>query len=53
MFIDDSDDSDRSANPLSQIADNVIIDWCENNPSVRYPVAAASIVAYRQGENEN
>jgi hypothetical protein len=48
-----TEDSDRSANPLSQIADNVIIDWCENNPSARYPVAAASIVAYRQGENEN
>ena len=50
MFIDDSD---CIVNHLSQIADNVIIDWCENNPSARYPVAAASIVAYRQGESEN
>ena len=50
MFLDDSD---CIVNHLSQIADNVIIDWCENNPSARYPVAAASIVAYRQGENEN
>lgn len=47
------DASDCIVNPLSQIADNVIIDWCENNPSARYPVAAASIVAYRQGENKN
>ncbi len=53
MFIDDLDYSYHNTNPLSQIADNVIIDWCENNPSVRYPVAAASIVAYRQGGNEN
>jgi hypothetical protein len=47
------DDLDHGTNPLSQIADNIIIDWCEQNPSARYPVVATSIVAYRKGENEN
>jgi hypothetical protein len=48
-----TDDLDHGVNPLSQIADNIIIDWCEKNPAARYPVVAASIVAYRKGENEN
>jgi hypothetical protein len=48
-----TDDLDHGVNPLSNIADNIIIDWCEKNPAARYPVVAASIVAYRIGENEN
>jgi len=48
-----TDDIDHGVNPLSRIADNIIIDWCEINPSDRYPVVATSIVAYRQGENND
>jgi hypothetical protein len=48
-----TDDIDLGVNPLSRIADNIIIDWCEINPSDRYPVVAASIVAYREGENKD
>jgi hypothetical protein len=48
-----TDDLELSVNPLSQIDDNIIIAWCAINPSARYPVVAASIIAYRQDKNEN
>lgn len=51
VFIDDLDR--RRSNPLSQISDTVIIEWCEIDPSNRYPIMAASIVAYRHSEHDN
>jgi len=47
------DNIDREPNPLSHIDDDIIFDWCEKNPSVRYPIMAASIGAYRHGECDN
>jgi hypothetical protein len=38
---------------LSHIQDNIIIDWCEINPSARYPKIAACIVAYQPNEQKN
>jgi hypothetical protein len=43
----------HKSNPLSKIADGVIIDWCEINPSVRYPITAASITAYQPCEQDD
>ncbi len=34
------------SNPLSKISDDVIIDWCEANPHVRYPIVASWITPY-------
>jgi hypothetical protein len=50
LFIDGLDDK---STPLAQISDDVIIAWCEVNPSKRYPIVAVSVVAYRHGENDN
>ncbi|MEI6827380.1 MAG: hypothetical protein WCK54_17435 [Desulfuromonadales bacterium] len=47
------DDFDREPSPLSQIDDGIILDWCEMNPPVRYPIIAASICAYRHNECVN
>jgi hypothetical protein len=47
------DNIDREPNPLSHIDDGIILDWCEKNPSVRYPIIAASIGAYRHSESDN
>lgn len=38
---------------LSHIEDKVIIDWCEINPSERYPKVAAFMVAYQHNEHKN
>lgn len=38
---------------LSHIEDKVIIDWCEINPSVRYPKVAVFMVAYQHNEYKN
>ncbi|MFA6163060.1 MAG: hypothetical protein WC685_06500 [Methylobacter sp.] len=38
---------------LSHIEDEVILDWCEVNPSVRYPKVAAFMVAYQHNEHKN
>lgn len=48
-----ADDFELSTNPLPQIADEVIIDWCGSNPSTRYPAAATAITAFRQINKEN
>ena len=47
-----ADEFGCTANPLSNIADNIIINWCESNPMVRYSVAASCISAYQNGENK-
>jgi hypothetical protein len=47
------DSSDHEPNPLSQIEDCIIVEWCERNPSIRYPIMAASIDAYRHSSKEN
>lgn len=38
---------------MSNIQDNIIIDWCEVNPSIRYPKIAACMVAYQHNELKN
>ena len=46
-----SNGDNRRSNPLSKISDDVIIDWCESNPHVRYPIVASCITPYRNGTN--
>lgn len=38
---------------LSQIAGQVILDWCNVNPAIRYPKIAACMVAYQHNEQKN
>lgn len=45
VFIDDLDHP--RYDPLSQISDTVLIEWCEIDPIYRYPIMAAAIVTYR------
>lgn len=39
--------------PLSVIDDDTIINWCEYNPEVRYPIVASTIRPYQKNENKN
>lgn len=41
------------ANPLSKISDDLIIEWCSINPTIRYPVIATEIVPFQFSEPEN
>jgi len=34
-------DMDEEPNPLSKIEDNIILDWCKDNPTLRYPKVAS------------
>ncbi|MCB8818765.1 hypothetical protein [Desulfosporosinus shakirovi] len=42
-----------SPNPLTQIDDELIINWCEINPTTRYPKVASTIVPYVKSEDED
>jgi len=42
-----SEDIHSSPSPMSAIKDEVIITWCNINPTVRYPEIASVIVPYR------
>ncbi len=46
-------DLERRANPLSEINDDLIIDWCEIDPSVRYPMIAPLIVSHNVDRKSN
>lgn len=35
------------ANPMSYIDENLVINWCEDNPKARYPIVASAIQPYR------
>ncbi len=39
-------------NPLEAVADDVIIGWCEGDPEVRYPLAAAVAVVFNRPEGQ-
>jgi hypothetical protein len=39
--------------PFSNINDELVLRWCECNPSVRYPLIATAIDAYQKSENES
>lgn len=37
------DDLERESNPVNQISENVLIDWCEINPEIRYLQLVSSL----------
>ena len=41
-----SDDFERRENPMSQIADEEVIAWCEEDPASRYVIAASAVQAF-------
>ncbi len=43
-----AEDFERNNNPISQIADNDLIAWCDNDPEVRYPIIASAIQAFSE-----
>ena len=48
-----SEDNGKQTKPLSKINDNLIIEWCEKNPLVRYPLIAVAIEPYKNSTNED
>lgn len=42
-------DMEAGNNPLSKIEDNIILDWCNGNPYLRYQRVASIIQPYRTG----
>lgn len=40
------DDIDREDNPVNQIPERVLLNWCEADPETRYPQVVSSIQAY-------
>jgi len=40
-------------NPLNYIDDDIIINWCEDNPKLRYPKLAYAIRPYQQNESKD
>ncbi len=47
------EDLGYSTNPLSNINDNVILEWCSSNSSKRYPMVAAVMQPYRVNEKSD
>lgn len=45
-------DIESKHNPIPAIDEDLIIDWCETNPKVRYENVASVIVPYRNSEKE-
>lgn len=43
-----SDDSERRENPMTNIPDEMIIAWCEQHPSSRYPIAIAAVDTFEK-----
>ncbi|GGE36067.1 hypothetical protein GCM10011391_13590 [Pullulanibacillus camelliae] len=42
-----------SSNPISQINENFIIQWCEVDPKTRYPKAATVITPFKKGDDKS
>lgn len=41
------------SNPISNIDDKLIINWCEVNPESRYPIIASAIKPHQNSKNNN
>lgn len=39
-------DLERVDSPVNQIPENIVIDWCEQNPETRYPLIVSSMQMY-------
>lgn len=43
----------EESRPLSCIDDEIIINWCEVNPMIRYPLVASALVLYREDKDKS
>lgn len=43
-----SNDFERHGNPLSQILDEAVIEWCEENPESRYSIAVSAVESFEK-----
>ncbi|MAU01474.1 MAG: hypothetical protein CL608_30405 [Anaerolineaceae bacterium] len=39
-------DLERADSPVNQIPENIVVDWCEEDPAVRYPLIVSSLQTY-------
>lgn len=46
-------DSGRHSNPLTQIDDDMLIAWCEENPGQRYPLITSAIDTYSVSKTDD
>jgi len=45
------DDLERADSPVNQIPENILIDWCEQDPEARYPLIVASMQMYSKSKD--
>ena len=43
----------EEADPLSNIRDQIIVEWCEVNPVVRYPLIAAAVRPFKASQKDD
>ncbi len=43
-----SDDFERRENPMSQISDDVVITWCEEDPESRYSIVVSAVKGFKK-----
>ena len=46
-----SNDFDRNENPLNQISETLLIEWCEEDPAERYPLIASAIQVFTEDKS--
>ena len=39
---------ERYKNPLNQIPDDAVIEWCEENPRLRYPIVVSAVASFEK-----
>jgi hypothetical protein len=47
------DDLARADSPVNQIQENILIDWCEQNPGTRYPLVVSSMQMYSKSKDSD
>lgn len=52
MVVNSPDEHDSRDNPFDSIDDDTILNWCDSDPSPRYPLIAAVIVPYQKDNND-
>lgn len=44
-------DLERADSPVNQIPENILVDWCEEDPAVRYPLIVSSVQTYSKSKD--
>ena len=45
------DDLERLDNPVNQIPENILIDWCEQDPTIRYQLIVSAMQLYMKAKD--